>query len=231
MTAAPLVINIAGIFTGRTDPNWKDRLGYTLERELPNVALLNRHYRAGAFAPKTHWYTNPRAAAELLSRVILYREMFPEGLIYIVSHSNGTNVAVLLAQRLAALGISVEVMAFLGSAVHSDVKKSGVHDLLTSGHLGRAVAYCSPDDPVILPLLQRIPGFWGSLGSKGWTRDGVPTGLLVQGYDPLNNGNWGRDRHRLITRWFPRYGHSQWLKPPDDAATFACLIADLGLAA
>lgn len=231
----PLLINIAGIFTGRTDPDWKDRFTWYLESEGIDVAALNRDYWAGAFAPWTHWVVNPRAAREILSYAAEYLERFPGAPVHIVAHSNGTNVALLVAKGLRKLGYQVETMILIGAAIDSDVSDSGLHELLWSESLGKVIAYCSPDDGVIRPILQRIPGFWGALGSTGFTRGKdperrvKPTGLRLDGYEPLENGEWGRDLIRIVTRWFPRYGHNQWLNPPEDLKTFRCLLDDLHL--
>lgn len=226
-----LIVNIAGIFTGRTRPDWKDRFAWYLDAQGYDVMTVHRDYWAGAFAPKTHWWTNPRVARGLAQHIAEFVRLSGERpvRIHIVAHSNGTNVAVLVARLLRQLGIAVDTLIVIGSALHSDIEKNGVRDLIASGFLERAIAYCSPDDPVVRPLLQRIPGFWGALGSTGWTRDKETTGLRVDGYAPIDNGEWGRARYRFITRWFPKFGHSQWLNPPGDAETFPCVVRDMGL--
>jgi len=122
------------------------------------------------------------------------------------------------------------VLTLQRAAVESDVEKSGLADLIGGGHLGRAVAYSSPDDGVIRRELEWIPGFYGSLGSKGFHRDGKSTGLRIEGYQPIGDGSeWGAEKFRYITRWFPGFGHGDYFSDTERRHCFECLLEDCGI--
>lgn len=226
MIQPPHVIAINGIRTATTEDSWPKRLIPALEARYRCTGEAH-YYRTGPFAPWNFWVTNPRIARVLASSIESRMEEAGIHPLHIVAHSNGTNIAVAVAKALWARGIRTETMVLIGSALHSDVDRSGLGALISAGALRRAVAYCSGDDMVVRRL-QGVPGFYGSLGSRGFERGGEPTGLRVDGYQPLGN-EWGTDRHRYVTRWFHGYGHSDYFIPTYRPATFACVARDLRL--
>lgn len=227
MIPHPHIVAINGIRTPTTEDSWPKRLVPALEAS--HLCTGEAHYyRTGPFAPWNFWVTNPRIAKVLASSIEARMEQIGIHPLHIVAHSNGTNIAVELAYALWKRKIRVETMVLIGSALHSDVSASGLGDLIAGGAVRRAVAYISPDD-LVVRRLQAIPGFYGSLGARGFERDGMQTGLQVQGYQPLGL-EWGTDKYRYVTRTFDGYGHSDYFAEEHRAATFACVARDLRLA-
>lgn len=232
MESRHLILLIHGIRTKRTSASWpKHFSGYV--SGLVDVITEAVYYEA---APLPIWNTlvkNPRLAKDLESRVVtrLLYDHHPLK-VSIVAHSNGGCVAPLLMRRLAASGIRTETVILTGAANDSDVESSGLEELVADGMLRRAIAYSSPDDGVTRPWLEWIPGFYGALGSRGFHRAGKPTGLRVEGYQPLTaGGEWGATKHRFVTRWFPAYGHGEYYDANVRRRTFNCILEDLGLTA
>lgn len=228
MKSRHLIILIHGIRTGRTSLSWpKHFTGYV--GGLPDVTTEAIYYSAGPFSIWNNLVKNPRLAHELASRIET-RMLYDHGRqIHIVAHSNGADIAELTMQRLARLGIRTATAILTGAAIHSDVVKSGLDALITEGWLGRAIAYSSPDDGVTRPALEVIPGFYGALGSRGFRRGGQPTGLRVEGYQPIAEGaDWGAERHRYVTRWFPEFGHGEYFDEGERLRCFECILSDTG---
>lgn len=229
MVPPPHVVAVNGIRTPTTADSWPKRLRPYLEGRF-RCTVEAHYYRTGPIPPWNLWVTNPKIARVLASSIEARMEEMGLHPLHLVAHSNGTNIALTLAAALAKRGIRVETMVLIGSAVHSDVERNGLVELVAGGHVRRAIAYCSPDDGVVARL-QSIPGFYGSLGARGFERDGRATGLRVAAYQPLGD-EWGMDRHRYVTRWFPGFGHSEYFEVGDARkATFACIASDLGLEA
>ena len=226
MIAAPHILAINGIRTPTRLASWPKRLIPYLESRFRCTGETHL-YETGPIPPWNLWVKNPRIAATLGNAIEERMEEIGIHPLHIVAHSNGTNIALSVAKALAARGIRTETMILIGSALHSDVEKNGLDNLVAAGHLRRAVAYCSPDD-MIVRRLQSIPGFYGSLGSLGFERAGYSTGLRVAGYQPIGS-EWGADRWRFVTRWFPGYGHSEYFAELPRDATFACIARDLAL--
>lgn len=227
MIPHPHVFAINGIRTSTTSSSWPKRFGPYLESRY-HCTTEAHHYYTGPVPAWNLWVTNPKIARVLASSIEDRMEEIGIHTLHLVAHSNGTNIAVALAAALAHRGIRIETMVLIGSALHSDVEKSGLAALVAGGHLRRAVAYCSPDD-LVVRRLQGIPGFYGSLGSRGFERWGQATGLRVEGYQPLGQ-EWGADKHRYVSRLFAGYGHSDYFHDEYRATTFSCIARDLGLA-
>lgn len=226
MIRDPHVIAINGIRTPTDLDSWPKRLRPFLESRY-YCTVESHYYRTGPIAPWNLWVKNPQIARVLASAIESRMEEIGIHPLHIVAHSNGTNIAVSLAKALAVRGIRVGTMVLIGSALHSDVERSGLGPLISAGHLRRAVAYCSPAD-LVVRRLQGVPGFYGSLGSKGFERDGGAIGLSVAAYQTLE-GDWGNDKHRYVTRWFTGLGHSDYFDAQIRSVTFACIAEDLGL--
>jgi len=226
MLPAPHIICINGIRTPTAGDSWPKRLGPYLESRYRCTAE-SHYYRTGPVAPWNLWAVNPRIARVLASSIESRMEEIGIHPLHLVAHSNGTNIAVSLAKSLASRQIRVDQIILIGSAIHSDVEKSGLSDLVTSGQVRRVFAYCSPDDGVI-SRLQSVPGFYGSLGARGFDRGGMGLGFRVIAYQPLGI-DWGVERHRYVTRWFPGYGHSDYFDLANRGATYECIARDLAL--
>lgn len=226
MLAAPHILAINGIRTPAAQASWPKRLIPFLESRY-RCTGESYYYETGPVPPWNLWVTNPRIAAVLGNAIEERMEEIGPHPVHIVAHSNGSNIAVSLAKALAKRDIRTETMILIGAAIHSDVAKNGLADLIASGHLRRAVAYCSTDDMVVR-CLQDVPGFYGSLGSRGFERGPTSTGLRVAAYQPLGV-EWGADRWRYVTRWFPGFGHSDYFGGLVREVTFACIARDLAL--
>jgi pimeloyl-ACP methyl ester carboxylesterase len=226
MIPAPHIILINGIRTATDLDSWPKRLGPYLESKF-RCTTEAHYYRTGPIAPWNLWVVNPRIAKVLASSIESRMNEIGIHPLHIVAHSNGTNIAIALAKELARRGIRVQTMVLIGSALHSDIEKNGLDDLVATGHLRRAVAYCSPDD-IVVRRLQSVPGFYGSLGSKGFERAGLPIGLRVAAFQALGD-EWGTERWRYVTRWFMSFGHSQYFAEETRPKTFECIARDLQL--
>lgn len=211
---------------------------------MDQVAVETESYRAGAVPPWNILVKNPIYARAYANRIAEFSaayevSRFPSTAnaelrklyslrFHLLAHSNGTNIAVGAVKRLAKLGIRVETLILVGSAVHSDVERNGLAELIGGDHLRRVIAYCGESDKVIRHL-QSFPGFYGSLGTRGFERDGRRTGLQVEGFQPLTEKDWGHDRHRFITRTFPGFTHSQWMSPEHREEAFQSFARDMAL--
>lgn len=225
MDAAPHIIAINGILTRATQDSWPKHAIPWLEARFRCTGDAH-YYRTGAIPFWNLWVTNPHVARVLASS-LASRLAEIESSVHIVAHSNGCNIAVELMRQLRKRGIAVDTAVLIGAAIHSDVRRGGLGDLIAEGWLRRAVAYCSPDDAVIRPL-QAVPGGYGGLGARGFEREGSATGLRVLRYQALGQ-EWGEDKYRYVTRMFPAYGHSDYFIAEHAGETWACLAGDMGL--
>lgn len=225
-----LIVAIHGIRTRRTSPSWPKHFSGWVSG-LPQVRTEAIYYEAGPLPIWNNLVKNPRLARELVSRIETQRLYMHGQRIHLIAHSNGGVIALHTMRRLADLGIPVATCILTGAAVESDVDQSGLAELVRAGMLGRAIAYSSPDDGVIRPALEWIPGFYGSLGSRGFHRDGKPTGLRIEGYQSIYDGaDWGGERFRFVTRWFPGFSHGQYFDETERRHTFETLLEDCGVA-
>jgi len=139
-----------------------------------------------------------------------------------VAHSNGTNIAVNAMQRLASMGEPTETCILIGSAVESDVEKSGLLELFEKGMLQRCVAYVSNTDEVIRPL-KWMPGKYGDLGVVGFQYKKNNFGVR------LKSGEKIPDEPGFYVREFPDAGHSGYFRGLQLIHTFDQVKEDLGL--
>lgn len=223
---SPHIISINGIRTPTDHDSWPKRLGPYLESRYRCTSEAF-YYRTGPIAPWNLWVVNPHIAKVLASSIESRMNEIGLHPLHLVAHSNGTNIAVALAAALESRGIRVETMVLIGSALHSDVERNGLGKLISAGQVRRVVAYCSADD-LVVRRLQSVPGFYGSLGSRGFERGGEATGLREVGPQDLGK-EWGTDRYRFVTRWFPQYGHSDYFALDHRLETYTCIARDLGL--
>jgi hypothetical protein len=100
--------------------------------------------------------------------------------------------------------------------------------LISTDKVRRVVAYCGGRD-IVVKRLQFFPGFYGSLGTRGFERDGRSTGLRVSEYQPLSAADWGHEKYRFVTRWFPDFTHSEWMDAEHREETFHSFARDMGL--
>lgn len=215
-----LVSVIHGIRTKRTDVLWPKHFSPVLDG-IDGVRCEAIYYRAGPWGWINTLILNPRLAKDLAQRVEnrANRSDFKHS---IVAHSNGADIAVLLIRRLAKLGIHTDTAILTGAAIQPDVERSGLLDLVSANHLGRAIAYSSPDDSAV-KWAQRHPSRWGELGRRGFLRNGGKHGMRVQGYAPV------KFPPRFMTRWFPGFYHGQYFDADERDACFRCILTDLGL--
>ena len=224
---APHLVAIHGIRTRITSASWPKRFLPYAEEQL-GCTTEAHYYEAGPIPPWNLWVTNPKVARGLAASIEarMQRGLRP---VHIVAHSNGTNIAVALARRLEKIGIRVHTLIVIGSALHADVEKSGLRELMLSGQVRRAIAYSSPDDRVIRRL-EDIPGFYGSLGARGFERWGDSYGLRVREYQPIAPVGFSIEgSQKFVTRWFPDFGHGEYFEPEHETATYTCIVRDLGV--
>jgi hypothetical protein len=224
--AMHLLVLIHGILTRRTSASWPKHFTAHLQG-VPRVATEALYYEAGPFPWSNTLLKNPRLARDVAGRVWLRRQAQRELRVHFVAHSNGADIAVRAMRRLASEGIRTETAVLTGAAIHSDVDRSGLRELILAGALGRAYSYSSPDD-LAVRRLETLPGGYGALGARGFRRAGEPTGLRVEGRQPLGD-DWGTDRHRFVTRWFPGFGHGEYFDADERLETFACVLGDCGV--
>jgi hypothetical protein len=218
-----LVTVINGIRTRKTRPGWAMEFAAWVERHF-GASASYQHYYASAFAPATHWITNRKQARHLEKRTLTAMDHLRRKHV-IVAHSNGTNIAVSLMQRLAKQGVNTDCAILLGSALDHRIERNGLLGLVNSGDLRRVYAYCSPNDRVTRAA-GIIPGFWGELGNRGFHAGKVRIGLRLHGFEDF-------ERHtfppRLVTRMFPGFGHGEYFNPQFTEITFETIAKDAEL--
>jgi len=204
-----------GIRQKRTRSSWIHDYKVRTYREFGPAAVHvdTEKYRAGLNFLDNHIRVNPTQARSMLVEYFSVVNSFPgHKPAHCVSHSNGTNVTIEFLKLAAAQGQRFGTVILIGSAIHSDVDKSGVAELVQSGVVEMFYAYVSPEDKVIRRL-ENFPGFYGSLGSKGFHRDGK---LYLA--DP-----------RIRTRTFTGYGHNDYFSRSRVATTIDWINSDLGI--
>lgn len=223
-----LVTLIHGIRTGLTSRSWPQHLAAYLA-PMPGVSTEAVYYEAGPLPVWNTVFKNPKLARALAGRILTRRDYDPTLRHSIVAHSNGTHIATLLMKELAADGLRTDTAILTGAAIHSEPEKNGLADLVRSNHLGRAIAYSSDGDGVVRHL-QKIPGFYGSLGARGFERAGDRCGLWIEGWQPLAARDVFPDgRFRIVTRWFPGFSHGQYFDPAQRRVSMPTIAMDLGL--
>jgi pimeloyl-ACP methyl ester carboxylesterase len=213
---------IHGINTDLVDAAWPWRFAAYVDRCKLDAHVETEHYKAGPHPRLNTYLVNPRVAKALANRVLLRREILGAAPVHLIAHSNGADVAVRVAERLAKAKVRVETLILIGAAIHSDIEKSGLRSLSDHGFLGKAVAYYSPIDPVIR-YLQTFPGAYGSLGARGFEHPAKQrVGFHVDGYTdapPFAD---------FVSRRFENFGHSEYFSPAWRDATFATALSDMG---
>ena len=255
-----IVVAIHGILTGQTQPSWPDQLDAWLFRRDPQIKLLKKEYAAGPFPRMNCWLKNPRLAQGVANEVMLLAATqleqssppdpnspgrpFPP--IWLIAHSNGAHIALLITKKLMARGCWIGGIILTGAACEADVERNGVLPWLQANQLGTAIAYCSAEDQVLpwgnttapndadsgghqnlaVRLYRRAWSLlawpYGSLGRTGWLFRGGS--MKPNQIDP----ELGDIRGRLLTRWQVG-GHSAWFTPRNIEATFEQLYSDLQL--
>jgi len=197
-----VIVAIHGILTRTTSPSWPDHL----DAFLTDCKVERRDYFAGPFPIFETFLWNRIRARELADEVCL---LDPKMTVHFVGHSNGCDIALKTIKILASRGRHVYTMILTGSVSDPDVEKSGVMQLIESGALGRAYAYCGDRD---LPLALPLKWPYKDLGRRGWMRANEP-------YEEL----------RIRTRMFAGYGHGDYFVPRNRRATFTMMRADMCL--
>lgn len=214
---------IHGINEGLTDPAWPwEFMAHSFNRDVFAI-YQPEHYWASAMPVWNHFVTNPKYGQALAKRELLFQKKDPSP-IYIVAHSNGTNIAMHLIRELADQGFKIEKFILFGSTIHADVEESGLADLPVK----QCIAYCSPRD-IVAKYLDVVPKFYGSLGAEGFKRNGKQTGVRLKEFTPISSDQWTNEKQKFITRWFTDLGHSDYFNDKMSDITFDCLIEDLGL--
>jgi len=251
-----IVIAIHGILTGQTEPSWPDKLDAWLFRRDPQIKVLKKEYTAGPFPRLNCWLKNPRLAEAVANEVLLLAatqleqspppgagspgQPFPP--IWLIAHSNGAHIALLITRKLIASGCWIGGIILTGAACEADVERNAVLPWLLANQLGVALAYCSAEDQVLpwantstpdarnrnfaVCLCHRAWSLlawpYGSLGRTGWLFRGAPV-KPAQTIPEL--GDMGS---RLLTRW-QAGGHSTWFTPENIERTFEQFYADVQL--
>lgn len=257
-----IVIAIHGILTGQTEPSWPDKLDAWMFRRNREIKVLKKEYAAGPFPRLNCWLKNPRLAEAVANEVLLLaatqlEQSSPSGAgspgqpfppIWLIAHSNGAHIALLITKKLMARGCWIGGIILTGAACEADVERNGVLTWILDDQLGVALAYCSAEDQV-LPWgntprrIGTYPGGrqnlavrlcrqawsllswpYGSLGRTGWLFRGAPVEPLqstpeLRGINP-----------RLLTRW-QAGGHSTWFTPENIERTFEQFHLDIQLGA
>lgn len=204
-----------GIRTKRTRSGWIHDYKTLTYREYGAAAVHvdTEKYSAGINPIWNHLKVNPEQARSMLVEYFSVVNSFPNcAKANVVAHSNGTNVTLEFLKLAGEAGQKFNTVVLVGAAIHSDVEKSGVAQLIHDGVVEKFVAYVSRDDKVIRRL-EDVPFFYGSLGSKGFQTDGR---LITT-------------NKRIITRDFSGYGHSDYFTPENIKATTDLINSDFGL--
>lgn len=203
-----------GIKTKRTRSSWiHDYKALTYRKYGPcDINIDTEKYKAGINFLDNHLRINPAQARSMLVEYRGVSQSFPSHKkACIVAHSNGTNVTLGFLKLAEANGLQFGTVVLIGAAIHSDIEKSGVLSLLRCGTVEKFVAYVSPDDRVIRKL-ENFPGFYGSLGSKGFHYQGSSISTSS-----------------LVTREFTGYAHSEYFTHENIINTTKQINKDFGL--
>jgi hypothetical protein len=165
---------IHGILTGQTTASWPDKFDAWMAHRDPRVHVIKKEYAAGPF-PRLNWFKNRRLAAGLVEEIeLLCAFGHNNDQVWLIAHSNGAVIALRALHGLVERGIKVTGIILTGAACDSDVDRTGVSDLVSSGNLGRAIAFCSLEDGVVNTrgILGWLKWPYGNLGRVGWRRSG-----------------------------------------------------------
>ncbi len=225
-----LLVAIHGILTRQTDPSWPDRLDAWLSRQAPGVRVLKKEYAAGPFPRWNCWVKNPRLCRGLVAEILLFQKApgaAPR--VWIVAHSNGALIALGTVRLLASRGCTVAGIILIGAACEADIERNGVRDWITSGELGRAIAYCAADDRVLPAppakcslrgwLYRQLARPYGSLGRSGW----MARGQRIREFAPEFTKH---QTPRILSRWFAG-GHSGYFSREHITFTFRQILRDM----
>ncbi len=204
-----------GIRQKRTRPGWiHDYKVLTYRQFGPSAVHVDTEkYQAGANPIWNHLKVNPEQSRSMLVEYYGVVNAFPGcDKADAVAHSNGCNVTIGGIQLAAEQGQKFGTVILIGGAIHSDIEKSGVLQLVESGAVEKFIAYVSPDDRVIRRL-EDIPYFYGSLGSKGFHHKGK---LLTH-------------HPRIKNRFFRGFRHSEYFTPENISNTTNKINSDIGL--
>lgn len=221
-----LLVAIHGILTSQTNRDWVDEFDVFCARKFLRVE--KREYPAGPFPLLNVYWLNPVIARGLVNEIEAYAEAFgPKLKLHFVAHSNGTDIALQTIKKLALRDIDVQTFIAVGSVLESDIRRSGLRDLLAGEHLQRAVAYASRADEAI--KWGRWSIGYGDLGRRGWVVDGDEIPAVRAGADASRVAYRPAGGGELITRRFESYGHGDYFAPQNRAATFDLFLRDCGL--
>lgn len=203
-----IIVAIHGILTGETSSAWQQRFKHFVIDRCPDIVVENREYWAGPFRFYNLFFLNHLCAARVVDMLVPYIEDDHE--VSFVTHSNGADIALKAIRQLAALGHRTRAVVFIAGAIQADVQRNGIADLIESGKLGRAVAYCSRADAV---LRERFIWPYGHLGYQGFRHspDCCPAEF---------------DSGQIITRWFTGYGHGTYFTTTHEIEIFGRAVAD-----
>ena len=220
-----LFIAIHGILGGVTRRDALLDFSVHVQRlEIP-AFVMRREYRAGPLPFVNRHWTNPRAAKGFAAAAILaIEELGNVRRIFVVTHSNGGNIGVMVMREMSAAGHRVNGCVLIASATHSDVRVNGLLDLTANHGLERAVVYWSDQDRIIAPR-QSYPGPYGSHGARGHELGREPYGQTVSGVERVEY------QPGFLSREFPGFGHSQYFDHNVKRVTFDLALHDLGVSA
>jgi hypothetical protein len=239
-----LVIAIHGILTGQTNPSWPDRFDAWMAGRDPEVKVVKKEYGAGPFPRWNCWVKDPRLARALANEIELFAQnrrvshssgqtVLPP--IWLVAHSNGAVIALLVTEELVSRGRRVGGLLLTGAACEADVVRNGVWTWTTTGRLGAALAYASEEDAVVAGDPRVVRGLgsklrawlwgrlirpYGCLGRTGWLKDGKPLG------EPARRKGGTDPEPAILTRWV-NGGHGAYFAPQRIEATFEQIYQDM----
>ncbi len=145
-----LLIAIHGILTGQTDASWPSKLAAWVAQWAPQVKVLTEEYWAGPFPRWNCLVKDPLVARRLTARVeeiLSSAESGGSPPIWLVAHSNGAVIALLVCKRLISRGHQVGGVILTGAACQAELRRNGVMEWWSGGVLGRAdcvlrIPYC-----------------------------------------------------------------------------------------
>lgn len=204
-----------GIRTKRTRAAWiHEYKEITYRRYGSAVHIDTEKYKAGVNSIWNHLVVNPMQARSMLVEYETIINAFPGAdKACAVAHSNGTNVTMSFLRLAEKQSYKFGTIVLIGSAIHSDIERSGVLELVQNGTVEKFVCYVSSNDRVVR-CLESIPFFYGSLGAKGFQQNGQAV-----------------SHPRIITRTFENFGHGTYFTRENIVDTTAQINADFGLTA
>lgn len=204
MASRHIVITAHGI---RTFGAWQNRLKLLLEKEEPDITVLNYNY--GWFSifafliPPTRWLATRAFRRELIG----IAKTYPNARVDLVGHSFGTHLICWSVCRLPATKRpQINAVILAGSVLRPGFRWG---DLIRAGTIRMLLNECGTHDLVLVlnQLVVLFTGVAGILGFKGLTANNLRNDWHRFGHSGYFRRRGLDDDELMTTRWVPLLTH------------------------